>query len=263
MSSQSQGSAEGRPDTSTPLGRALELIRLLSLTQHGIGVRDAARLTGIDKSAVSRIFAQLEDHGWAAQNTVTGAYSPGEALYAVGAALRNNDDVWEAAREQMQHLNERFNETIYLTSRLGDAVVFRDKIESRHEIRYVVELGVPFPLASGASGTAILSALPREEQERIVDQGLKAYTETSIVDRDEYMTMLEEDRAKGYSVSYGRWSPNGGGVGSPFFNSDGECIGAITISCPMYRFREADVDEMGKAVREAARNISARFGYHG
>lgn len=255
---------EDHTDTSTMLGKALEIIRLLSLRPQGVGTREAARLTGIDKSAVSRILGRLEEHDWIQRNLENDKYRPGQALYAVAASLQNNDDVWNAGRDQLVRLNKRFNETIYLTSRVGDFIVFRDKIESRQAIRYVVDPGVPFSLASGgASATAVLSALSPAEQARILKGGLKRYTPNSVVDPVAFQEILDEDRRRGFSYSRGRWAENSGGVGSPYFNAEGTCLGSVTLACPLFRLEKLDVAELGAAVRDAARAISQRSGYPG
>ena len=253
---------EGQADTNTMLGKALELVRMLSIRPQGMGTREASRLSGIDKSAVSRILGQLERHGWVERQSESEKYRPGQALYAIGAALRHNDDIWNCARDQLVRLNELYDETVYITRRMGDSIVFRDKVESSQAVRHVVDLGVPFPLTSGgASATAILSVLSAAEQRRILRKGIQRHSIKSVVDPIEFKRMLDADRARGYSLSLGRWAENAGGVSSPYFDAKGVCLGTVTLSCPLFRLEKMDVAELGAAVREAANTISVRFGY--
>lgn len=262
MYTQNLHGIEGHADTSTTLGKALEIIRLLSITPGTLGTRETARLTGIDKSAVSRLLGQLEKHGWAERNPDNDRYRPGQALHAVGASVRSNDDVWSAARDQLVSLNDKYNETVYLTSRIGDSILFREKLETTQSLRYVVDLGVLFPLISGgASATAVLSVLSESERTRLLKGGLRKYTDNSIVDPGEFRRILDEDRRNGYSFSFGRWAENGGGVASPYFNATGACLGTITLSSPLTRLVEMKVEEIGSAVRHAARLTSLRLGY--
>src|ERR671937_1178688 len=63
---QSSGaSASSRPSV---VDRAVVLLETVAAHGDGIGVRDAARQTGIDRSAVSRILAQFEQLGFAEQS---------------------------------------------------------------------------------------------------------------------------------------------------------------------------------------------------
>lgn len=270
QSSTAREPAGGEPAGGEPAGlrssvvwRAVTLLELVSHTGEGVGVRDAARQTGIDRSAVSRIFGQLEQLGCVQQERERGVYAAGPRLFALAAALRGRDSLWNAAQPMLEALAAEHGETCYLTVRQGDSVVFREKVDCQHTIRYVVELGKAFPLASGAAGTAILSGLPPEEARAILDAGFERYTENSFPDTQTYLAVLAQDRERGYSVSKGRWVRNGAGVASPYFTAEGRCAGALTLSCPAYRLEAMDVEAVGRSVLRASRELSRRLGHVG
>jgi DNA-binding IclR family transcriptional regulator len=248
---------------SSVVWRAMTLLELLSRTGEGVGVRDAARQTGIDRSAVSRILGQLEQMGCVQQERERGVYAAGPRLFAIAAALRGRDSLWMAAQPILEALAAEHGETCYLTVREGDSVVFREKVDCDHTIRYVVELGKAFPLASGAAGTAILAGLPVEEARAVLEGGIEPFTDASITGVEDYLAQLEVDRAQGYSVSRGRWVANGAGVASPWFAADGRCGGALTLSCPAFRLEAMEVDAVGRSVLRAARALSDRLGHVG
>jgi IclR family transcriptional regulator, acetate operon repressor len=241
--------------------RIVTLLGLVARHEGGIGAREAERATGIDRSAVSRIFRQLEALGWAEQVDDRGTYTAGPELFATASAVRQRDSLWRAAAPLLHGLTDRFDETTYLARRRDHHVVFSDKVECAQTIRYVVELNQPFPLATGAAGRAILSALPRNEIEQIVAHGLRAYTPTSITDSGKYLEQLARDRRLGYAYSKSGWIPRGAGVASPFFDTSGTCVGAITISAPIDRLTPTAVRSIGPAVCDAARRLSSRLGY--
>lgn len=254
---------QGTPLTSTVTYRSVTLLELVSSREGGVGVREAARITGIDRSAVSRLFAQLEQLGCLEQAAHRGVFTIGPRLFAMAAAVRGRDSLWNAAAPILAPVVARHNETCYLTVRQGDAVVFREKVDCRQTIRYVVELGTFFRLPSGAAGRAILSALPRSEVERILGEGLEQYTDTSITELPAYLRQLDEDRELGYAVSVGRWVKNGAGVASPYFDAMGDCVGALTLSCPADRLDPATIPDVGRSMRAASRELSRRLGYPG
>lgn len=245
------------------LVRAITLLELIATHADGIGVREAARQTGIDRSAVSRILTHFEELGYAQQERERGMYAAGPRLFSIVAALSERDSLAKAAEPLLKDLVSRFNETCYAVARVGDTLVYRAKVDCDNTIRYVIELGKPFPLVSGASGMAILTGMTPEEREAIVRQPLVAHTDDSITDRDELRAQIANDLEVGYSYSPGRWVPNGGGIAAPFFDASGRCAGAITLSSPMDRMRRLDIPEVGAAVREAARLMSERLGLLG
>ena len=143
--------------------RVVTLLDLVGRHEGAIGVRDAERATGIDRSAVSRIFRQLEGLGWVEQGDDRGTYSVGPAMFAVAAAVRQRDSLWRAAGPLLRALTDRFDETMYLAVRRDHRVIFKEKVDCAQPIRYVIELDEPFPLTTGAAGRSILAALPRDE----------------------------------------------------------------------------------------------------
>lgn len=248
------------PLHSSVVWRAVTLLELLT-HEESIGVREAARRTGIDRSAVSRLLAQFEQLGYVEQAGDRGVYTVGPKLFSIAAALRARDSLWRAAEPILRNLVARHDETVYLAVRTGRSVVFRNKVDCQQTIRYVVELGKAFPLTSGAAGTAILSGLPAVEVEEILAEGYERYTDTSFTDDATYRRQLAVDREQGYSVSIGRWVRNGAGVAAPFFDARGDCAGALTLSCPADRLEPATIPSIGRSMHDAAIELSRRLGW--
>lgn len=243
------------------LARSITLLELVATHVDGIGVREAARRTGIDRSAVSRILTQFEELGYVEQERERGMYAAGPRLFSIVAALAERDSLVKAAEPLLKELVHRFNETCYAVARVDDTLVYRSKVDCDNTIRYVIELGKGFPLVSGASGMAILTGLSADERDRILQQPIVAHTDASLTNPDAVRAQLADDQRLGYSYSPGRWVPNGGGVAAPFFDAAGRCAGAITLSSPMDRLQRLSIDEVGAAVHDAARRMSERLGH--
>lgn len=243
--------------------RVATLLELVAFREDGVGPREAARETGIDRSAVSRIFRQLEATGWVEEVDERGTYSVGPRMFSVAAAVRQRDSLWRAAEPILKKLVAEHDETAYLAVRQGDNVVFREKIESTQRIRYVLELNTAHPLTTGAAGRAILSALPQDDVERVLAQGLVRYTPSSVMDPDKYREQLERDRKLGYAYSASWWVPRGGGVGAPFFDASGVCLGSLTISAPIDRLGASVAAKIGASVLGYANVLSHRLGWDG
>lgn len=245
------------------LGRAIDLIELIASENNGLGVREAARISGVDRSAVSRILGQLEKAGYVEQDQIRKLYFPGPKLFSLAAGLVEHDSLWKAAEPFLTELVRKYNETCYLSVQVDDELVFRGKVDCNHRIKYVIELGKPFPYTSGAAGTAILSAMSEDDSNAILEKGFERYTELSFSTAEEYQEQLRIDRKLGYSFSPGRWVKSGSGIASPYFNSAGQCLGSITLSCPSDRLEGISITEAGDAVRDAAKGLSRRLGYLG
>lgn len=249
------------PADASVAARVVRLLELIASHDGGVGVREAARETGIDRSAVSRLLVQLESLDFVEKSAEGPSYGVGPAFFATAAAVRARDTLWQAAKPLLEELVAEHNETAYLTVRRGDRVIFLDKIECSHPIRYVVDLGTAFPLISGAAGRAILSTFPADEIERILQDGFEPFTEESFADASTVHQELATDQASGVSISTGRFVANGAGVAAPFFDDTGDCLGAVILSGPVDRIGAERLPTLTAAIKRAAYELSHRLGH--
>lgn len=254
--------AEERLTRHSTASKLVSLLEALAAHEHGIGVRELARDTGIDKSAVSRLFDQLCDLGVAEQSEVSGRFRAGPRLFALAATIHGRDTMWEAAEPIVRTLAARFDETCYLATRELDQIMFREKVDCDHTVRYVIDVGERSPLHAGAGGRAILAGLSPEEFEEVVERTeLVSVTSQTITDADELRRQIREDRSRGYSMSMGERVIGGCAIAAPFFSAGGLCRGSIVLTCPAQRFDVRLAPEIADAVRSASRQLSARLGH--
>lgn len=252
----------GRPSGTSTAGKVVLLLEALATGQEGVGVREVARDNDMDKSAVSRLFDQLAGLGLAEKDPVSGRFRAGPRLFALSATVQGRDTLWQAAEPIVRELSNRFNETCYLATREGDEIVFRDKVDCDHYVRYVINTGEHAPLHSGAGGRAVLAALPSNELEAVLGRiELPRLTDRTITDFDELRRQVGEDRQRGYSLSTGERIVGGSAVAAPFYVANGACRGAIIFSCPEIRLDVRRIPEIADAVTGAARRLSARLGH--
>ena len=246
----------------TTVARIVVLLEAVATSEARTGVRALARQSGIDKSAVSRMLRQLTDLDMLEQTDEPGRYQIGPRFFAIAAAVASRDELWKAARPILERLVDRYDETCYLAVRERDEVLFRERVECHQAIRYVIDLNRPSPLHAGSAGRAILSTLDDDQFERLVGrQRLEPVTPHTITDAAELRRLRDEDRQRGYTLSIAERSVGGCGLASPFFGSDGRCLGSLVMTMPHVRFELARVDDWGQAITRAARQLSVRLGY--
>ena len=238
------------------------VLEALAGAPEGVGVREAARALDLDKSAVSRLLDQFVRLGLAEKDTVTRRFHAGSRLFKLGATVHSRDTLWLAAEPILRELVGRFNETCYLTVREGDEICFREKIDCSHYIRYVIESSERVPIHGGAGGRAVLSALAPEELDAVLGRvKLVRLTDHTLTDAQLLRRQVEEDRRRGYAVSYGERSVEGSALAAPYFLGNGTCGGSVVFSCPRVRFETHALDDVAEAVVGAAHELSARLGY--
>lgn len=242
--------------------KVIMLLHALAARPEGIGVRELSRELGIDKSAVSRLFEQLVELGVASQNGYSGRFQVGPGLFALAATIHSRDTLWQAAEPIIRDLATTFNETCYLAVREGDEIIFRDKVDTTHNVRYVIDPGERVPLYAGAGGRAVLSTMTDAEIRSVAERsGLRAVTPNTITSIDQLLAQAHKDAERGYSASQGERVVSGAAVAAPFFDATGSCSGAIVFTCPSQRFDPAQEPDIAAAVVAAARQLTERLGF--
>lgn len=243
--------------------RVISLLEAVAAAESSIGVRELARLTGIDKSAVSRLLAQLQKLGVVEQaQNLQGRYTVGPRLLMLGSMVAARDSLLVAARPIIRALVDEVEETCYLSTVEHDGCVFRDKVDCNKPIRYFLEMGRPMPLNAGAGGRAVLSGMGPEQASAVVRRvPLERITENTVVDPDQLLTLAAEDRIRGWSVSIGERLVGGSAIAAPYLAADGSCRGALVLAIPSDRLDRERIPLLGEAVARAARELSARLGH--
>lgn len=244
--------------------KIVTLLELVAASQHGISVRQVARDTGFDRSAVSRILTQLRDLGIVAVDNDTGAYRIGPRLATLGEVLHARNLIWTIAEPVLREVVERVDETCYLIAREGDHVRFGERIDCHRPIRYLIESGTTSPLHVGAAGRAVLLGMSAGEVAAYIDRvDFTPFTRTTVSCREELEAQVHEDRVRGFTVSDGERVEGGRGIAAPVFGVDGACVGAVLLTWPSSRFRTDLIAENGLIAITAAGEISRRLGNAG
>jgi IclR family KDG regulon transcriptional repressor len=244
----------------TPLGRTFRILEGVIACDGPIGPRELSRRIGVERSSVGRTLIRLTELGLLQR--VGREYRPGSRLLGMSRALAVRDSLPNASLPILRALSERYDETAYLCLRQGSHGIFVYDVPTTNPVRYVLDLGKSFPLYLGASGRAILSALPDPELDHLLGAMiLDPVTRNTITDRVELMRRIESDRATGYSASISERVEGGSAVSAPFRDAEGVCQGSISLTCPLSRLDPKLVPVMGESVREAAESLSVALGY--
>lgn len=232
---------------------------LEALAERGrISVAEVAREYGRSRSSAYRLVKTLRDRQWltAAKD---GTYGVGPLALMLGLRAGQHP-ILEIASPWLRRLSDEFNETATLSLLVADARMCIQQVESRREIRMIVEVGQPQPLYAGASGRAILSRMTGEDlQAYLAGRRLDPLTPATITRASELMARVTQDRELGYSVAIGERDPDAFSVAAAISGPSG-VMGAIAICGPASRYPAGDTRQLGAAAARAAADITRRLG---
>lgn len=184
----------------------------------------------------------LVDTGYVVKTS--GEYQCSFAFLSVGGAMRDGTVLYQAAKPELDDLQEKTGEVTNVVVKEGGYSIQLYKSQSSDSIDDNAPLGEHLYLHSTATGKAMLAELSDEEVNRIVDaRGLPAQTDDTITDKGALHEELERIRERDYSINSGEHFPGVCAVGTAIVSEPDDAVGAISISGPLSRMEPDRIEE--------------------
>jgi IclR family KDG regulon transcriptional repressor len=241
--------------------KAVRVLDALS-SNESLGVTELSRSLGFPKSSIHSILETLVSEDLLEKIAETNKYHLGLKLIELGNRAQLNLDICKISHPYMKNLNNLTDETVHLTVLDNDEVLYVDCIESKQWLRTYSVIGIRAPLYCTAVGKAILANLDYNHVRKIIrEKGLERITENTITNENDMLTELETIRTQGYSIDNMEHENHLICIGAPIRNAKGEVFASISVSGPVSRQDLTGLDELGRKVMEATREISWKIGY--
>jgi len=246
------------------LVKALDLVELLSRKAEPAGVTALARELGLTKSNVHRLLETLCERGYVRRLEAEGRYELTLKLWLVGVAVHSRLDLGRVALPSMRDLAEASEESVNLSVRDGDEVVYVGAVEGRNPIRAVFRVGDRRPIYCSATGKLLLAHLPDEAIRGYCERvSLQRFTPRTITDHASLVREVAAIRRQGYAYNLGEWRDSVSGVAAPVRDAGGNVIAAVGLMSPAERLKGSARERQARALIECANRISAALGWYG
>ncbi|MQA88306.1 MAG: helix-turn-helix domain-containing protein [Streptosporangiales bacterium] len=248
------------PSGTTSAIRVADILLLFLHDTAGIGITDAARRLDLSKAVVHRILQSLEARAFVRFDNSSRRYVLGPAVSALGAQALRRTDLRPAAMPVLRRLQQVTGETSTVSALVGAHRVYLDQVVSLAEIKMTVEIGRAWPLHAGSSSRAILAFAPPELREQVLAGELPRLTPITITDRATLEADLQQDRARGVSVSRGERQPGAASLAAPVLGPEGTAVGSVSVCGPADRFTDEVIARLTQHVIAGAREVSMALG---
>jgi IclR family acetate operon transcriptional repressor len=242
--------------------RVVDILELLATSPDGLVLRDVSAQLEAPKSSLLPLLRALTARGYLAQGRA-GEYRLGPGAVDLGAAAPTPNALIEAARPAVVDLMRRTGETVFVGTLSSDhaSIVYVDKVDSDHIIRYAGGVGDRRPLHATSIGKAILAFLPAGERDDILKSlSLSRHTERTVTSLPALRASLEEVRKTGVCVTIDELVVGASGIAAPIFDRHGRVAGACAIGGPTDRVRPR-LRALATEVKATVRAVSARLGH--
>jgi len=233
-----------------------------ALAQHGapINLKQLALQTRLHPSTAHRILGVMVDSRLV-DRIEPGTYRLGIRLLELGNLVKSRISVRQEALPHMQQLQQQLGETVNLSVRHDDEVVYVERTAARGSMMRVVQIiGARAPLHITAVGKVFLAA---DEPEKIADYikrtGLRRYTDNTLTDSQIFSRELDTIRHQGYAYDNEEAEKGVSCIGAGIYNDEGRLVAGLSVSAPSDRLNRAWAIQL----RQTAEKISHAIGYHG
>lgn len=243
------------------VAKALDILTLFSKSHPVLTLAEISRRLEMPKSTAHHLLTTLAAYGFIEQ-TGDGAYALGKSLIPLTQHVLVNVELRDRAAPLLRSLADSCDESVYLTVRDGDAVLYIYAIESSQRLLARTAVGDRAPLYCTSVGKAVLAWLPLDEVERLLQAApLTAFTRYTLADPAALQADLEATRQRGYSLDNQEHELNTFCVGAPIFAADGSVVGACSVSGRDSQIIGARLPALAEQIVGTAQEISRRMGY--
>lgn len=214
---------------------------------------ELSRLLGIPTSTCFGLMRTLQARGYLYEVGGRKMFYPTARWLMKAREIATHDPILEVVHPYLEKLRDASEETVMLSKRLGDSVVYLDVIESKQTIRYTAEVGQLKSLNLTSSGKALLSAVSNEERDAIL---LKLHTaggaRLNAPQREQLKDELKQAAAGGWFIARAETSMDVMGMAVPLRLVDD--VFAIAIAGPLPRMDSRSTTH-AKQLLSAARTM--------
>jgi DNA-binding IclR family transcriptional regulator len=240
---------------------ALRILKSYSTYEPTKKVSELANSLGLAKSTVSRIMSTLASEGFVEKDPDTNAYRLGLSLLTLGGIVSINIDVNTEAIPVLNNLMTKTGETAHLAILDGLDTIYIQKKECNHPVRILTHLGRRNPAYCTSSGKVLLAFSKDDILEKVIQNGLKAFSKNTITDPVKLKKQIKLIREQGYAISTEELTEGTRSIAAPVFDYTGKVICAINIVGPIMRLQDHKLPSLIRHVKDAAKEVSKKMGY--
>ncbi|MFN7572619.1 MAG: IclR family transcriptional regulator [Betaproteobacteria bacterium] len=241
------------------IDRMMKLLDALSAHSDPVSLKELSQATALHPSTAHRILNDMVVGRFVDRGEVPGSYRLGMRLLELGNLVKARLSVREAALEPMRELHRRTGQTVNLSVRQGDEIVYIERAYSeRSGMQVVRAIGGRAPLHLTSSGKLFLAAdEPKLVRTYATRTGLAGHTRNSLTDLAKLERELSLVRARGYARDNEELELGVRCIAAAVRDDSGSIVAGLSVSAPAERLQD---DWIGDLSGTAAR-ISARLGH--
>lgn len=239
------------------LTKALHILECFTVKEPELGITELSQRLGLNKSNVHNIISTFEQAGYIEQNPENNKYHLGLKLLELSRVISAHLGLNNIAGPLIRPLADELGEVIYFAIPKDGQVLYIEGAYPSGVLNTRSMLGETAEMYCTSLGKSMLAYMPADQAMLCLSrQSMRAFTPTTITDRRALIAELELVRARGYSIDNMEHEFGIKCVGVPVFKSNGQLLGALSVSGPSLRFSEEVITRYASRLTTCAQTIS-------
>jgi DNA-binding IclR family transcriptional regulator len=238
--------------------RMMSLLAALARHAAPVNLKQLSGETKLHPSTAHRILSVMVDNRLV-DRIEPGTYRLGIRLLELGSLVKSRISVRQEALPHMQALHQALGETVNLSVRHDDEVVYIERTAGSSSMMRVVQIiGTRAPLHITAVGKIFLA---EDGADRCLEYarrtGLPRFTENTLTDSEQLVREIDRIRRQGYSFDNEEAEKGVSCIGAGIYNDENRLVAGLSVSAPSDRLDRA----WAAQVQRTAQNISRAIGH--
>lgn len=247
--------------TNKSLAKAVRMLKLFSAQEPRLSLAEISLRLDMPKSTTHNILKSLIIEGLI-EKVEGEAYALGTGILALSQTVRVNVEIRDRAAPHVRALADLAGESVYLTLREGDRILYIYAVESSRRLIARTAVGDRMPMHCTGVGKAILGHLPEAEARGILERvGMPRVTPNTVTDLDTLLLELTAIRQRGFSFDNAENEVGNYCVGAPVYGAQGTVIGGCSIAGTDPEIIRDRAAALSRALTSTCLDISRNLGY--
>lgn len=244
--------------------RALRLLKLFSDQKTTLTVNEAVEATQLNRTTAHRLLTALHNEGFLTRQPDS-AYGLGPELTALGGYALRNNNLWQAARPEMEALRDTVNErvTLEVLSTAPDgtpAMLVMDELSADHVLSIREFAGNHLPIHATSTGKVMLAFVSAEKRSALLSHTFPQLTHNTL-DAGGLSAEVATIRHQGHAIAREELEDGLIAIAAPLFDALGDPCGAISVAAPVVRISDARLPNILHELKATTQQISKRLGF--
>lgn len=239
--------------------KSFSILELIAHARRPLGFAEIVKELGLNKSTVFNILHTLDDLG-ALDKDSTGLFHLGSRLFVLGNAAAKGSELIQTVHPYLVNINNEYRVSAFLGILSGTEVIIIDKADMAQKVKISSEIGMKIPLFAGVAGKALLSQLPDQDVNKILEKyRFKKYTSKTNTERQEIKKEIIRVRETGFACDMEEYIEGLVAAAVPIKTNRDGLQAAIWAVGLKQEFKQSALKEITAFLIKTANDINCRF----